>query len=86
LNDVIPHDIWFKVFVAWYVFSAVVTGMPEPKKGSRTAYVWLFRSSHILAASGTAYFNHRMHWPEEPEPEADVPMPIPERRQLPAGR
>lgn len=87
----IPHDVWFKVFVAWYVFSAIVTGMPEPSKNSRTAYVWFFRSAHILAASGTTYFTHRLQWPEEPIPPVptatlNLGLPNPDRPQLSAGR
>jgi hypothetical protein len=57
------RDIWFWIFVGWYVFSALVTGMPEPTQESSPWYIWAYRSFHILAASGTSFFQNKMYWP-----------------------
>lgn len=57
------RDVWFWIFVGWYVFSALVTGMPEPTQNSSPWYIWAYRSFHILAASGTSFFQNKMYWP-----------------------
>lgn len=56
-------DVWFWIFVGWYVFSALVSGMPEPIPESSPWYIWAYRSFHILAASGTSFFQNKMYWP-----------------------
>jgi hypothetical protein len=56
-------DVWFWIFVGWYIFSALVTGMPEPTQESSPWYIWAYRSFHILAASGTSFFQNKMYWP-----------------------
>jgi hypothetical protein len=35
----------------YWVFSAVVSGMPQPGPNSSTAYVWAYTSLHVLAAN-----------------------------------
>ena len=35
--------------VAFYFFSAFVSGMPEPSASSGTAYRWAYGSLHVLA-------------------------------------
>lgn len=37
------------LLAAWYVFSAVVSGMPDPGPASSTGYQWAYRSLHVLA-------------------------------------
>jgi hypothetical protein len=58
------QDPWFDAFTAFYIFSAITSGMPDPDKNSSFGYVWLYRSAHILSANGTAYFIHRNKWDE----------------------
>jgi hypothetical protein len=57
------HDPWFWIFVGWWLFSALVTGMPEPVTDSSFWYVWVYRSFHMIAASGTSFFQNKMYWP-----------------------
>lgn len=45
---VMAHSTVF-ILGAYWLFSAVVSGMPEPGASSSTAYVWIFRSLHTLA-------------------------------------
>lgn len=67
MPSVMTRDPWFWVFVGWYGFSAIVTGMPEPNIESSPWYIWAYRSFHILAASGTSFFSAKAHWPKMPE-------------------
>lgn len=65
INDLVPgsHSPWFFVFIGWYVFSALVSGMPEPTHDSSPWYIWAYRSFHILSASGTSFFQNKIYWP-----------------------
>lgn len=67
----VPGDVWFWVFVGWYVFSALVSGMPEPTPESTPWYIWAYRSFHILAASGTSFFQNKMFWKTEDQVKRD---------------
>lgn len=58
------QDPWFDGFAGYYVFSALVAGMPEPDANSSFVYIWMYRSGHILSANGTAYFSHKSMWNE----------------------
>lgn len=60
-------DLWFWIFVGWYIFSALVSGMPEPTQSSSPWYIWAYRSFHILAASGTSFFQNKLFWPSAAE-------------------
>lgn len=64
-SDLVPgsHSPWFFVFIGWYVFSAMVSGMPEPTADSSPWYIWAYRSFHILSASGTSFFQNKIYWP-----------------------
>jgi hypothetical protein len=53
---------WFDISVMLWIFSAVVGGMPEPEEDSSFYYIWLYRSLHLLSATGTAYFIHKKRW------------------------
>ena len=44
------------LMLAWYVFSAVVSGMPAPNGNSSVAYSWAFHSLHILAGDLSRYW------------------------------
>ena len=57
-------DPWFWILVAGWLFSCIVSGMPEPDRNSSPWYVWAYRSLRLITASGTAYFQHRSMWPE----------------------
>lgn len=66
IYDLVPgsRSPWFFVFIGWYVFSALVSGMPEPERESSPWYIWAYRSFHILSASGTSFFQNKMYWPD----------------------
>lgn len=64
LSGLPVHDIWFD-YVLFIVFSAAVSGMPEPDTDlplGKFCYTWLYRSGHLLVASATAYFLHQKKW------------------------
>lgn len=42
---------WMWLFIGWYVFSSVVSGMPAPDSGSGLGYRWAYASLHLLAAN-----------------------------------
>ncbi len=44
------------LMAAWYVFSAVVSGMPQPAEASGVAYRWAYHSLHILAGDLSRYW------------------------------
>lgn len=54
---------WFWITIGGWLFSALVSGMPEPEKDYSPFYIWMYRSFHIIAASGTSYFQHKSMWP-----------------------
>lgn len=47
------HPTFFGIMTYW-IFSAVVGGMPQPTDSSPMVYVWLHDSLHILAGNLTA--------------------------------
>ncbi len=47
------------VLLAWYVFSAVVSGMPAPTNSSGMGYRWAYRSLHVLAGDLSHYWQDR---------------------------
>lgn len=61
----LPHvsDPWFVIFILWWLFSAVTTGMPEPEEKSSFFYVWAYRTFHVIAGNGTSYFADKTVWP-----------------------
>ena len=72
LQDVPIHNPWFVVFVVWWIFSSITTGMPEPENRgvgesrglfSSPFYLWAYRTMHIMTQSGTSYFGSRRIWP-----------------------
>lgn len=70
--DLVPgsRSTWFFVFVGWYVFSAITSGMPEPTQESSPGYIWAYRTLHLLAASGTSFFQNKTHWGKELPPKS----------------
>lgn len=45
--------------IAYWVFSAVVSGMPDPTPSSSVTYVWAHRSLHVLAGNVTSAVQSR---------------------------
>jgi hypothetical protein len=72
--DLVPgsHSVWFFVFVGWYFFSAITSGMPEPTQESSPWYIWAYRTFHILAASGTSFFENKRYWRDRNDKAADT--------------
>jgi len=40
-----------ELIIAYYIFNAVVSGMPEPMPNGNAFYLWLYRSSHTLSGN-----------------------------------
>ena len=41
------QDPWFDAFTAFYIFSAITSGMPDPDEHSSFGYVWLYRKGAL---------------------------------------
>ncbi|HKT10338.1 MAG TPA: hypothetical protein VJW77_00795 [Terriglobia bacterium] len=55
------HDPWFE-FVMIAAVMALVSGMPDPREDSSTAYKWAYRSFHLFLSIGTSFFSHESAW------------------------
>ena len=55
---VLQHQFWAAVGMYW-VFSAAVSSMPEPRGGS-AGYVWLYRFLHTIAGNVTTALGSRI--------------------------
>lgn len=53
MNVLLHHPTIFAIGGYW-LFSALVGGMPEPKPTSSSGYLWAYNSLHILAGNLTA--------------------------------
>jgi hypothetical protein len=53
---------------AYYVFSAIVSGMPDPDTTSSKGYLWLFKTLHLLAADWGAGLSSKLPPPPPPLP------------------
>lgn len=51
LSDLLASRIFWEVIFSYWIFSAVVGGMPTPKVNSSEAYIWAFRSLHIFSGN-----------------------------------
>ncbi len=40
-----------ELMAAYFLFNALISGMPEPTASSSTGYMWLFRSLHTLGGN-----------------------------------
>ena len=49
------HQFGFAVAVYW-IFSAAVSAMPEPRPGDVGGYAWLYRFVHTIAGNLTTAF------------------------------
>jgi hypothetical protein len=52
------HQFSFAVAIYW-IFSAAVSSMPEPKPGDAGGYLWLYRFVHTIAGNLTTAFGNR---------------------------
>jgi hypothetical protein len=53
------HQFGFAVAIYW-IFSAAVSSMPDPKPGDAGGYVWLYRFVHTIAGNLTTAFGNRL--------------------------
>jgi hypothetical protein len=67
---ILAHPLTFG-FASFWLFSALVSGMPSPSPGSSFAYHWLFASLNALAANVTDLIRQR--YPRAPLPEEEIP-------------
>jgi len=51
------------LMLGYYVFSAVVSGMPEPPSDATLAYIWAYHSAHALAGDLSHAFGSRIQKP-----------------------
>lgn len=54
---ILAHPI--QSIMLYWVFSAVVSGMPDPTSSSSVTYTWAHRSLHILAGNLTSAVQSR---------------------------
>jgi hypothetical protein len=55
----LEHQFGFAVALYW-IFSAAVSAMPEPKQGDAGGYAWLYRFVHTIAGNLTTAFGNRI--------------------------
>jgi hypothetical protein len=55
----LQHQFGLAVAMYW-VFSAAVSSMPDPKAGDAGGYLWLYRFAHTLAGNLTTAFGNRI--------------------------
>src|SRR5207247_2471704 len=53
------HQFGFAV-AAYWIFSAAVSSMPEPKPGNAEVYLWLYRFVHTIVGNLTTAFGSRI--------------------------
>lgn len=61
MNWINDHGV--ALLAAYYVFSAIVSGMPEPPANAGVAYRWVFHSAHILAGDLSQVIGSRVSNP-----------------------
>lgn len=47
MNWLLAHP--FQTIAAYWVFSAFISGMPEPAPTASVAYIWAYKSFHMIA-------------------------------------
>jgi hypothetical protein len=55
INFLLQHQFWAAVVLYW-IFSAAISAMPEPKPGGSPGYLWLYRFLHTTAGNITTAF------------------------------
>ena len=56
---VMQHQFWIAV-VAYWIFSAAVSSLPDPPPGGSPGYLWLFRFLHTVAGNITTALGSRI--------------------------
>lgn len=52
-----------QALIGYFIFSAFVSGMPEPSASSGTGYRWAFHSLHLLAGDLSQMIGSRISKP-----------------------
>lgn len=55
------------IVLGYWLFSAIVSGMPEPTAASGISYRWLFQSLHVLAGNVSTAISYRFPQLSVPE-------------------
>ena len=58
MNFIEAHQAIFALG-SYFLFSAIVGGMPDPTATSSTGYQWMFKTLHLLAGNITAAFQSK---------------------------
>lgn len=61
MNVIQSHGL--DAIAAYFVLSAIVSGMPEPQANSKLAYVWAFHSLHVLVGDLSALVGSKIQKP-----------------------
>jgi hypothetical protein len=56
INFLLQHQFWVAVGLYW-IFSAAISAMPEPKADGSPGYLWLYRFLHTTAGNLTTAFS-----------------------------
>ena len=56
INFLLQHQFWVTVVLYW-IFSAAISALPEPKPNGSPGYLWLYRFLHTTAGNLTTAFN-----------------------------
>ena len=59
LEFIVQHQFWIAV-VAYWIYSAAVSSMPEPRPDGSLRYFWLYRFCHTLAGNLTIAIRSRI--------------------------
>ena len=56
INFLLQHQFWDAVVLYW-IFSAAISALPEPKPNDSPGYLWLYRFLHTTAGNITTAFS-----------------------------
>ncbi len=59
IDFLLQHQFWVAVGLYW-IFSAAISAMPEPKAGGSPGYLWLYRFLHTTAGNLMTAFGNRI--------------------------
>ena len=57
------HITATQAIVGYFIFSAIVSGMPEPTSASSVGYRWAFGSLHVLVGDLSQWIGSRIQKP-----------------------
>lgn len=58
MTEILLHPAVFAIATYW-LFSALIGGMPEPSQTSGMVYRWAFQSLHLLAGNVSTAFTNK---------------------------